>query len=303
MAKTIDKIPPVPQAIIDAANEKNLSIFVGAGVSKLVGCPRWSELASQVVDKCFKTKCINYKQRERLSQDTNYKKTITVCYHLLAKKGFKNEFFDELQQSLKGNDDLIKNQNIYKELAGVPALHITTNIDEHFDKFFLKERIVYRADDFDPKRIDRDKLYHIHGSIIDRDSLVFTVPQYISRYNNDNFKAFLDAIFANYVVLFVGYGMDEFEVLDYLISKFTPKLSKELKHFILMPYYRGEEDILDFDGFYFNSMGIRVIGYEKDEMGYHQLYEVIKNWNYEIMQTSTVLHDEVREIDEAVDNL
>jgi hypothetical protein len=303
MAKTISKIPSVPPAIVDAVNKKNLSIFVGAGVSKLVGCLGWSELSRHIVNKCFETKCINYRQRDRLSRDNNYKKTITICHALLTKSGFEDEFYDVLEQSLKGDTDLLKNQNIYQELAGIPALHITTNIDQHFDRFFLEDRTVYKIEDFDPEWIDQDKLYHIHGSIIDRSSIVFTVPQYINRYNNPTFKAFLSTTFDKYVVLFVGYGMDEFELLDFLISKFKPIARRELKHFILLPYYKGEEDALDFDSSYYGPMEIDAIGYEKDEKGYNQLYDVVKMWNDEIKQTSNALHEEAREIEEAVDNL
>ena len=205
--------------------------------------------------------------------------------------------------AVKGKNDLLVKQNIYQELKGVPALHITTNVDQHFDKLFLPERITYKAEDFDAQRIDRYKLYHIHGSIVDRHSLVFTVPQYMQRYNEPRFQRFLWKIFQENVILFLGYGMEEFELLDFLVPKFDPMKGKEIKHFILLPYYRGEEDALKLDSLYFNSLGVRIKGYEKDEHGYTQLYNVVRNWNKEIMQTSTALLDEMKELEDAVDNL
>ena len=156
--------------------------------------------------------------------------------------------------------------------------------------------------DFNPSGIDRTKLYHIHGLIPHRTSLVFTVPKYIQRYTDNPFRKFLETIFNEYVVLFVGYGLSEFELLDFLITKFDSNNGRYLKHFILMPYFTGNENSLVLDQHYYNSMGISVLGYERDELGYGQLYEVIKRWSSEISQTSNYLYDSLKEIDEIIDN-
>lgn len=303
MNSGIHKIPSLPQEIVEAVNNRSLSIFLGAGVSRLIGCLGWIQLADHFVDKCYELHCINHKQRSYLLQNENKKKVITICYHLLKNHNHEKEFFSTLTKSLEGDKKLLEHRNIYRELAHIPALFITTNADRHFDEFFLPERIVYKIRDFDPLKIDRDKLYHIHGSLEDTNSLVFTVPQYLLRYNDPTFNRFLETIFAENLVLFIGYGMDEFELLDFLIRKFDPKSERELKHFILTPYYKGEEDVLGFDSFYFNSMGIRIIGFEKDEIGHNQLYDVLRYWTEEIKQTSDFLHEDAREIDEVVDNL
>lgn len=49
-------------------------------------------------------------------------------------------------------------------------------------------------------------------------------------------------------------------------------------------------------------MGIWVLGYEKDEKGYHQLQEIIKEWNSEINQVSRYLYGSYHIIDDAVEN-
>jgi len=292
----IYEIPKVPKEIVDAVNNQTLAVFIGAGVSRLIGCMGWDQLATNLVNRCFTTKkkdgsgLINYKEKETLIQEKDHKKTITICYYLLKKNGFENIFYKKLKKSLKADKELIRSQNIYDELYLLRGLFITTNIDEHFDSKFDPTRIVWREKDFDPSKIDRTKLYHIHGSIKDKDSLIFTVPEYIKRYNNQTFKDFLEKIFREYTVLFVGYGMAEFELLDFLITKFeSNNKEKELKHFILLPFYKGEENILEFEQYYYNSMGIRVLPYAKDNKGYAQLYDVIKNWNREINQVSTYL--------------
>jgi hypothetical protein len=85
-------------------------------------------------------------------------------------------------------------------------------------------------------------------------------------------------------------------------TKFDPNKGGELKHFILLPFYKGEENILGFEQYYHNSMGISVLGYEKDEIGCRQLYEVIKSWNSEINQTSAYLYDSYQEIGDVANN-
>jgi hypothetical protein len=296
--------------ILEAVNNENLVIFIGAGVSRLIGCKGWDQLAQSLVNKCFLTKkgdgssCINYKERETLSHYRDHKKIITICHSILKRNGFENIFFEELEKSLEADPGLLESQNIYDELYGLRGIFVTTNADQHFDGKFNPSQIVYKKKDFDPSTIDRTKLYHIHGSITDKNSLVFTVPQYIKRYNDLQFKKFLGEIFKSkkYVVLFVGYGMNEFELLDFLIAKFDSAKEKELKHFILRPFFRGEENILEFEESYYNPMGIRVLGYEKDEKGYHQLYEIIKEWNSEISQVSRYLYNSYRIIDDAIEN-
>lgn len=305
----IHRIPPVPKEIINAVNNKNLAIFIGAGVSRIIGCMGWDRLAQNLVNRCFLTKrkdgssCINFKEKDTLSQYNDHKKTITICHHILEHNGLVDIFYEELGKSLESDEELRKSQNIYHELYGLHGLNITTNADQHFDGQFNPPQIVYINEDFNTSNIDRTKLYHIHGSILDKNSLIFTVPQYIRRYNDRQFKEFLEEIFHNYVVLFVGYGMSEFELLDFLITKFDRrKRREEPGHFILLPFYKGEENILEFEQYYFDSMNISVVGYEKDERGYGQLYDVIKRWNSEINQTSAYLYDSYEEIEDAANN-
>jgi SIR2-like domain len=308
VADGITKIPNLPPEIKEAVNNDRLAVFIGAGVSRLVGCKGWDQLAQNLINKCFTTlksdgsTCINFREKETLSQLNDHKKIITICYDILKRNNREDAFYEELNKALEPDDFLLRTRNIYDELHGLRGLFITTNADRCFDRKFNPNQIVYNINDFDPSNIDRTKLYHIHGSIEDYNSLVFTVPQYIKRYNNERFRKFLEVIFERYVVLFVGYGIAEFELLDFIITKFYGAKNKELKHFTLQPFYRGEDNILAFEQSYYNSMGIKVLGYEKDEKGYAQLYEVIKEWNKTINLTSTYLYDSFMILDDAIQN-
>ena len=302
----IERLPAPPKAIIEAVNNGTLAVFIGAGVSRLIGCKGWDELAGNLVEKCFKTRgedgdpLISYKERDTLSQIKDHKQTITICHYIFSKHGQESIFYSELEAALKAEDQLLDTKNIYKELIGLHGIFITTNADTYFDTKFRPDQISY--EDFKPDRIGRNRLFHIHGSIVDKSSLVFTVPQYFNRYRSKDFEHFLMRIFDNYYVLFVGYGMDEFELLDFIIPRFSSEGKKVIERFILLPFYRGEENILEYQQSYYAHMGISVIGYEKDQLGYFQLYEVIKYWNSEINQLSTYLYDSYQFLEDAANN-
>ncbi|WAC04298.1 MAG: SIR2 family protein [Methanoregula sp.] len=302
--------PPIPPQLIEAINNNQFAIFFGAGTSMMIGCSSWERMAEKLIERCFTTPkkddsrstCITYKEQEALLKMKDPKKIITICQYILHKNGSEKEFFNQIQDCLIPNQDLLDKQNIYNELDGLRGLFITTNIDAHFDKKFHPSRILIHKEDFDPSTLDESKLYHIHGSISDWSTVVITVKDYFERYNDEKFKIFLQKIFDEKTILFIGYGLNEFEVLDFLITKSGIPVSKEPKHFILLPYYRGEDNILEFEEQYFRQMGISVIPYMKDEKGYGQLFDVIKKWNQEIILQSRFLHATHEELKNAANN-
>ena len=63
-------------------------------------------------------------------------------------------------------------------------------------------------------------------------------------------------------------------------------------------YDEPEYDLID----YHKKMGVSVVPYQKDQNGYNQLYEVIKDWNSRINQTSQSLYDTYKEIENIVED-
>lgn len=294
------KLPEIPPDLFEKFRENKVAFFLGAGVSRILGCKGWSNLSRSIIDRCYERGCINYKQKDNIKKIDNPKKAITICHKILCDRGFEEDFYEVINASLIGREELMQEYNIYNELSRIPALYITTNIDEYFDDYFTDDRIVYEEADFNQKNIYKDKLYKIHGTIKNRETIIFTVPQYLNKYKNGEFIEFLRYIFEYYTVVFIGYGMEEFELLDFLITKFGER-DVVLNHYILKDYFKGEEDLIDFDDMYFNPMGIKVIGYEKDDIGYPQLYYVIKNWKDGILQLSEMLEEDHLEMEVVID--
>ena len=297
--ESILPIPKLPSGIKEAVNRSELAVFIGAGVSRILGCKGWSELADELVEVCFQKDLINYKEKKALLQENNQKKKLSICQHLLGKDA-ERLFYDVISKSIQSDKTESGKFPIYSELHKLRAVYVTTNVDTHFDDLYFKDLIIYRPEDFNANIIDREHLYHLHGTINDHNSLIFTVRDYLQHYSKKNMREFLEKLFSEYSVLFVGYGLDEFEVMDFLFTK-ANSTKKELKHFILLPMFRGEENILAFEESYYGDLGITVIPYAIDDRGYEQLYYVIENFEKEINLSSTFLYDSFEKIEKNID--
>ena len=369
--KSISKLPGLPDGIREAINTETLAVFVGAGVSRLIGCKGWDELAKNLVNRCYKEKLIKFIEKEKLCTNTDHKKIITMCYHIFKKPGLIDIFYDEMNYSLnesivspiafekiesdlsieagairnllrkKGvldkyfqigekinlkkielknifdnrfddySEDIVEilhkyqerkgeiTRNIYDDISKLGGLFITTNADSHFDRLFNTPNIFYYESDFSCDRLNHTNLYHIHGSVKDRESLIFTVPEYMHRYTSSktqDFRGFLKRIFNEYTVLFIGYGVSEFEILEFLLRG----MRKDKQHYMLTGFYSGENNILDFEQTYYKEFKIEIVAFEKDSKGYFQLEEVIRSWIKEIEQVTKYLPLSIRSIDKAI---
>jgi len=305
----IEAIPQLPTEIKEAIANERFAVFIGAGVSRLVGCQGWDQLAKNLVERCARTQkvdgepIINFKEKESLISQNDHKKIITVCSVLLQESDYERVFFDEMEKSLQSVPELIAKHNIYEEIIRLHALFLTTNADIHFDSKFTTNRNLFRLEDFDKDTIDRNKLYHIHGSISEPSSLIFRTDEYIKRYQTDAFQDFLKRIFNSYTILFVGYGLSEFELLDYLVTGVGGNALNTEKHFLLQGYYQGESNLVRFDQCYYGKLGIkRILPYEKDKKGYIQIFDIVKSWADQINSSTPYLFDSFSIIDDAIEN-
>ena len=195
----------------------------------------------------------------------------------------------------KDNPNLEK---IYKPLARLNGVFITTNADRHVDQLFIAEHI--QIENFSKlTEINNKHLYKIHGSISKPDSLIFTVNGYLEKYTQrDGLQTFLEKLF-QHTVLFIGYGLSEFELLDHL---FKANGGKKGKHFFLKDYFKHEQRIYQFEQLYFDNLGITLIPYAKDTKGFNQLEDIVHNWVDQIKRTSSTIHKNFAFIDEALGN-
>lgn len=288
----IQEIPNIPTSLLEEAitEDNNLVIFIGAGISKLAGCDSWSDLAKNLVTACFDNEFIDSKEKKTLLQSSDYKKTITICHALLMKKMKFDVFYDTFRKSLKEDEKSEIDQEIFNEICQFNGTFVTTNADSHLynvlRKYHPNIRKLYSKKSFEPEiiqeekiELSRDNLYQIHGGIEEYESLVFTAGSYIKRYTSPIFTDLLNRLFSIKTVLFLGYGLAEYEVLDYLMKRVS---TKKTEHYMLKAYKPEEQAIQKLEQAYYSDLNVKVIPYAKNKEGYKQLIHVLKEWNNRI---------------------
>lgn len=126
---TIKDIPDVPPEVFKAAKNGKLLIFIGAGVSRIVGCPSWNELAHKQLKDLYEKKALNYYEYTTL-KTLDARKLLSICRKIYDERKVSPESMKTL---LKGRDELIKKSTIYKDLYDLNAIYVTTNFDDYLD--------------------------------------------------------------------------------------------------------------------------------------------------------------------------
>jgi len=62
----IEEEPSIPTEIFEAASSGKLVLFIGAGVSRIIGCPSWMNFALQQLKDLREKKAINYHEYSNL---------------------------------------------------------------------------------------------------------------------------------------------------------------------------------------------------------------------------------------------
>ena len=113
--EVIKQIPDLPDQIKDAIDRNTLAVFIGAGVSKTLGCDGWDDLSERLINRCIRTRnsngspCLGEQDADVLRGYDN-KKKITICKQILDENGCEAAFFDEIEESLKADPDKTQNK-------------------------------------------------------------------------------------------------------------------------------------------------------------------------------------------------
>lgn len=289
-------------AIREAISNDRLVIFVGAGVSRVIGCSGWEDLARELVDAALENKRIDFYTKREIER-YEPRKIITIIKEYLPEEMYKKT----VEESLKGNDEKKKKYPIYEELYKMRGIYLTTNVDIHFDQLFEDAKIFIYPYQFDPDRIEHLSLYHLHGSLKDFSTVILTTPEYIRHYNKTEIRDFLEFLFTNYTVLFVGYGLEELEILDYILLKGnstqeSSEKSREARHFVLLPCFRTEDTMLELEKTYFSGLNLLPFTFPIDEKGYDQLYYVIEDLAKEINRKTSFLDESFQFIEQNIEH-
>ena len=282
-------IPAIPKEIINAIVSNKLILLVGAGVSKLFGEPLWVELANELLSECEKRHRIS-KSELLIIKRTPYSSMQLVTIACALLDGKKSDLGTKILCDILNRRDPTKKNNIErlaKIFSNLNCPILTTNADNILDEsgYFPNESIYYHL----PTGCDTTQLVqgktiiHIHGSTKEPKEMIFRAPQYLEKYNptSDYGKTLSDILpqtdsSDTNVLLCVGYGANEFELLRYLVKSGAPKSG--YKMFILNGYYKFEEFRVDIDSEYYKSINFINVPYSLEKYGYENLINVLEKW-------------------------
>ena len=278
----LSKGPKFEENILKAFENRRLVFFIGAGVSRIMGIMGWDDFSAFLVRKAFP----DFKDYNAILRDVpSSKERITVAYKKFEQEGRLSDFYKYFGQGMIPNQKVFESkENIYEILNRFEAIFLTTNADNLF------EEIIGSAlchEDYNPTILKSESqrrqnhLFYLHGHYTEnidehKNNLVFTAPQYVERYNDPDFIGFLRTIFEDdNTIVFVGYGLNEFELIDYVVTKSGHTATSPRKVYVLHPFCQNDDLLFEVKKSYFEALNIEIIPYDISKNGYDSLIDVL----------------------------
>lgn len=265
----------VPQQLKDAGNDGNLIIFIGAGVTRTRGWNSWWEYAKAKLEYLRNKKYITGKECSSIidMKGISPRQILSICDVILKEK--KDIVNDEKQFLLTKEET---ENNIYENLYRLNAVYVTTNYDNCLDELAGKDKVFYSNDQFlESKLFVPGNVLHIHGGMKADQSPVITLWDYIKQYRyKSNLSNLLNVMFQKYHVLFIGYGLSEYEILEYVVNIAERESGNELRHFLLYPLRDDEKEVEHLYEKYYYQLGIQLLSYEIGLKNYNILEDITK---------------------------
>ncbi len=296
---SIEPIPKLPKPVLDAYTDEKLIFFIGAGISRLQNLPGWDQLASQLISEAFTLSESN----QIKASISDRKQLITIAYHHMRKNKQLRKFYRIFGQCLKSKTK--PKEDIYALLFQFRAIFITTNYDGLMEKKLGK--ICCTTDCTQTKFIQAKPryLFYIHGRYVDKDksdkeSLILTCDQYIKKYSDPDFQSFLHTLFEDYTILFLGYGLNEFELLDNMLRKAGSRSDK--RYFILEGFFGYQEPLSAAKSKYYDALNVELIAYNKDKKGYKQQFDIIEYWIEQLKSSTNYSFQQINAVYQRISN-
>lgn len=289
----IGDVCDVPSEVLEAANRRNLVFFVGAGVSRLMGHASWEDFSKSLLSKANKKGIINYAELQQILKIADNKMRVSVAFSLFDREQLNSEISEIFQY----RDEDTSGHRIIRSITELGVPIVTTNYDHNIESI-NPNYISYRS----PRECsqiwssEQPSVTHIHGSIELDGSIVATAADYIKHYNDDKTKDLLNLIFSNdNVVVFIGYGLGEMELLEFILKK----TNHENRYFSIHGFLSTEAKYKEVLNNYFKELNINIIPFQLDEDGYDGLEAIVHKWT-SVIKCKTLnpnyIHSEIKHI-------
>lgn len=279
--------PETPRVLVTAVAAGRFVPFVGSGISRNCGSPSWDGFAQRAAQQALDQGLLTRDQHAILV-DTNImhaRTALSVIIRRAAVRGVNLDYTSMLHP--KDMDYGLLGRRIFAALGRMASTFVTTNYDRWLDYRIvdpgdsdrhLREpmrTVVFDRSTFSPAQLLTDNtVIHLHGRCTNPDSMIISTPQYLEHYRSYRSDAeeenrvplLLRTLFRDKCVVFMGYGLKELEILEYVMQKGLPPVdaTRSLQHFILLPFSAADELQADLITEYFEGFGVGVLPYAVD---------------------------------------
>lgn len=274
--------------LFEAIKSENLIVFLGAGVSKLLGCPLWGELASEVARKIA-----NYAEFDILEKQANIepRKVISICCSIAKKDPAKYSIYKKIIRRSLSIKDKEKAKSLYRKVFELGAkAYLTTNIDlgivearpkakriEIFDCTLMND--LERVSSVDSDLLKDGNIILLHGTLKKIEKAILSVDTYLTYYENEKVVNLLNKIFkqGNNIILFIGYSLSEWEIIEriYRLTKKNESSKKRKAGYVLTPLFSHEYTKFQLDKEYLSLFDVEPIPYFVDYDGFWKLQDIL----------------------------
>ena len=276
---TLNPTPDIPPEIVNAAQGGDLVVFVGAGISRLIDCPSWGEFADRVLQQ-LTPKGIDYHELSQIQGILDPKKRLSIAQIIEKKKMTKIDYRSILYVTRKEPD-------VYSYLNSFNSSFVTTNYEKFLSPISRSTQSeemwrYYRRDQLLGAYLDNNGVVmHLHGCIDAPESMIITTRQYLDHYSSMEVQEFLRYLFKRKTVLFLGYGLDEIEVLEYILRRggADQQKSELTTRYMLQGCFNAEMSLFELlRDYYLESFGTQLIGFPKDHKSHAQQTDILALW-------------------------
>lgn len=220
------------ERLVQAGKQGKIVPFVGAGVSKKSlpsHFPTWREVAEELATIAKATNAISKSEFTELSSLIKAQR-LTFAVDILKKALPKEEYEDYLSEKFEYVDHSaldLTTQNLL--LKASKKVIITTNYDRLLEDAFAKRfrrsptvatfeqaaSVQYSIQDF--RHSGDPTIFKIHGDIASKNSIILSERDYRGLlYDHQAYEAVITSMFLNNTFLFVGFSLDDREILFHL---------------------------------------------------------------------------------------
>jgi len=119
----------------------------------------------------------------------------------------------------------------------------------------------------------------LHGCVSKPETMVVATKEYLEHYDHDNVKQFLAQLFERKTVVFLGYGLEESEILEHILRRGQVKPTGDRRRFAVQGFFRSQKPLYEqLHNYYEKSFGVHLLGFIRDHENYRGLEAIIKSW-------------------------